>query len=63
MTYFVSHFHVAYIYNKWLVGRVLCPMIILHKWPIVVNYMIGAKLWLISKSVSKGRANISLQCS
>ena len=31
-------------------------------WPIVIGCSMEAKLWFISKAVSKGRANYSLQC-
>jgi hypothetical protein len=39
--------------NKWLVRRVLCLMIILHTWPILIDYLINAKLSLISKPCQK----------
>lgn len=41
----------------------LCPLIILRKRPIVIGCPMEAKLWLVSKAVSKGTANDSLQCS
>ena len=59
----VSHFHVPYVYYKstsgWL--EVLCPLIILHMWPILVGCPIKAQVQLISKTISKGNANKSLQ--
>ena len=54
-------YHMYFIHPKWLVGRVLCPMNILHTWSILVGCLTKAKLWLISKTISKGRANNSLQ--
>ena len=56
------HMFIVSSINKWLVARVLCPMIILHTWAILVGCLIEAQLWLISKTISKGRANDSLQC-
>ena len=37
-------------------------MIILHVWPILIRCPTEAKLWLISKTMSKGKANNSMQC-
>ena len=48
--------------NKRFVARVLCLMIILHKWAILVGCLTEAKLWLISKTISKDKTNHSLQC-
>ena len=46
-----------------MVGRVLCPMIVLPTWAILDGCPTKAKLWLISKIISKDKANNSLQCS
>ena len=41
--------------------RVLYPMIFLYTWPMQVGCSIEAKLWLISKTISNGKANKSSQ--
>jgi hypothetical protein len=39
--------------NKWLVIRVLCPIIILHTWLVLVGGPTKTKLWLIPIDQSK----------
>ena len=61
----VIFFCVGCVYDKskdGFVARVLCPKIVLHTWPFLVDCSIEAKLWLISKTISRGKANYSLQC-
>ena len=41
----------------------LCHMIILHMWPIPGGCQTKAKLWLISKTISKDKDNNSLECN
>ena len=57
----VSHFHVAYVYHMSTSGWSK-EHYTLHTWAILVGYMIKAKLWLILKTITKGRAKNSLQC-
>jgi hypothetical protein len=42
--------------------QMACHKIILHTWPILVGSLTKAKLWLNSKTISKGKENNLLQC-
>ena len=49
-----------FIINQQVVGwSNAMPMIIFHMWPILVGCPPKTKLWLISKTISKGKANIA----